>query len=589
MANIALDSLAPNEACFEEASKSVKDNCTITIGFHVKDEKTDYKPVSFLREKDRFVIDPNQGSSNLAIVHALFPAEKIDSIQSALHFTVAMAKLHLRAYPILQNGMQNQGEVIYPYSGASLKPLLSRIINFYAAGDITNPDKIQSASNSALTREVLTQPHPPRAWLSKLHRSLLDPRLNLNMTPEYTRSRIQWLTDQLECMDQLVKPWVKSSAATATDPVDLALAPESDIYRLYVNIIDYLFNATELNPEKIIAQTDPIAARLFNAKDLPENKKDFFAFLQKKLTEFGTKNTLNQNLAARQKLNTLLAHMNSALNEHRSELLSLEAGTAVQKSIDYQVETAALRGNLERLVSSELKEAHLNPEWIRTNRSEIMQALLPHFKLQNNTGKPPRINIDSDGILKSIEELSSRHYVQKREYKIGALAILRYLLGENLSNPHISVWHQGKMTKLEVSVSGKGGIPQLAKIGEHLSQQIGKSVTFTERNLPWIEAGVGVTGLGITGTSVGLNGFYRSPMTTVGASVVGLGTGALTCNKLWKTRNNILSDLGCGAIAALGFGLAAQFLLPEKISNFEGMYPIFDANSGRNPVTEFGP
>ncbi len=590
MAKIALDSLEPAEACFESNPNTANptDHCKLTVKFHVSDEKTTYPPVKFQREKDRFIIDPNTGSGDLAVLTALFPAAKIDSMQSALHFSVAISKLYRNAYPTLESGMKQNGEIIYPYRGPQLKPFLNKVTSFYSTGNILNPDPIQSSSNSALTREALNLPHPPRAWSLKLYKSLLDPRVNLNMTPEDMRPRVQWFIDQLECMDQLISPWVKASSNSSTDPVDLALAPQSDIYQLYVDILDSLFNNTNITPAQIMSKMDPIAARIFASKELPENRKDFYLFLRNKFSEFSQKTSFTRNLPARQKLNTLIANLNAAIEEHRAELLSLEPNAALQKSIEYKLSFAASRGVLGKLVETELNEAHLNTKWIQENSNEITQALLPHFHLVKGLTPTsnPRIEINSEGIRASIVQLTNLHGIQKREYQIGALAILRHLLGSNLSNSKMTVWHQGSLKELEVNVIGKGGLKNLSLLGQELSTQIGKSVIFTEKNLPWMEAGVGVVGVGLGATGIGLNGFRSSALTTAGASVFGFGAASFTCNKLFHTRNKIISDLSCGAIGAVGFGLAAQFLLPQK----DGSFSFIDSgNSARNPTTGFGP
>ena len=589
MANIALDAFAPTEACFEEPPKVAKqkDNCTVTVNFHVTDENTDYRPVIFQREKDRFVIDPNLGSSNPAIITALFPPTKVDSIQSTLHFSVAISKLHRRTYSILATGMKDEGEVIYPYTGPDLKPLLDKVMSFYAVGNIENPDKLQSATNSAITRETLVLPHSPRAWSLKLYQSLLDPKLNLNMTPETIRPRVRWFADQLECMNQLIKPWIKTSPTSQQDPIDLALAPDSDIYKLYVDLLDYLFNDTSATPAQIIAKMDPIAKRMFPSKDTPENSKDFYAFVQNKLTEFSQKPSFVNNTSARQRLNTLLTNLNSAISEHRAELLSLEPNAALRKSIEYNLSTAAKKEGLARLVKFELAEANLHAPWIQTNAAEITKALIPHFSFARGPTSSRRIEVNADDILESIHKLTAQHYVQEREYKIGALAILRHLLGSKLSNPKMLAWDQGAMKELEVNIISKGEFKDLSFLGQQLSKQIGQSVAFTDKGLPWIEGAVGVTGLGIAGLGLGIKGIHRSALSTTGAGVLGFGVGALTCNLAWQSRNKYLSDLLCGAIGAAAFSVTAHFALPKnEISNLPD---DLSSNDGRNPVTGFGP
>lgn len=592
--HIALDSFTPTEACFEQPPKSAtqKDNCSVTVSFHLSNElSTQYRPVIFQREKDHYVIDPNQPSSELSIIHALFPADKLDSIQSILHFSVAISKLHRETYPALKTGTStDEGEVILPYGGPDFKPLLSKVISFCAAGNIESPDSVQTKNNSEITREVLNLSHSPQTWFLVLYKTLLNERANLNKTPVPTRPRVQWFIDQLDCMGKLVKPFVTTSAKSKQDGVDLAFQQDSALQPLFIDLLDHLFNNSS-TPEKILAKIDPVAARIYKAKNTPVSQKDFYVFLQSKLNEFSQKPFFINNAAGRQRLNTLRALLNNAVSEHRAELLSLEPNAAFKKSLEYSILAAAEKESFTDTVKAELEQAHLYPKWIQENAREIANELLPHFYFQPGPTPSPRVKVDADAMLESINRLAeTEHYIQKREYRIGALAILRHLLGNNLSNPKIKGWHQNGIKEIELNVVGGDHLRTLSPVAIKLSLDIDNSVFFTDKVVPWIELGTAGAGLGIAVGGVVKDGFHRSALNVTGVSMMGFGLTSFTCDKLWKTRNNMLSDLGCGLLGAAVFGTVSYFALPQQpgeiISNPSGNSSNID---GRNPVTGYGP
>ncbi len=583
MTKVALDSIKPNDACFNLPPQGNLDKCDIEIAFHDSEKlETAYPSVHIQREKGDFVISHNNGAVTQDLAKDYFSPSILRDLQVPFNFIIAISKAGQDFSHYLKDGVPSAG--LKPY-GENINPLMLKIASFTVGGEINTPDTMQATTNVEITHELLSLPHAPRAWFNTLYDSFLSGD-NAKKSPPSVLPRIRWVIDQLDSFEALIAPLKTQSSDSKEDPLDVGIKNNPDILKAQIAVVDYLFNGKG-KPEEILASFDKFSGELYKRNN-PPALKDIYDFLSQRLGEFSTKGSFTSNLPARQRLNTLKALCKSAVDEHRAELLSLDDNEALQTHLRYEIASAAERGVLANRVKEELQSYNLYPQWFSQNAAEIAAAITPHLKIQNGNNRTARVQVDAQAMVSDIEKMAKKHNIQTLEFNLGSLAVLRFLFGQELHAGSLDVWYHGKVTKLEIDLQNASSF-QLLK--EKLPRDIDKAKAFLNKNLPWIEVGVAGGGAAILGTGMALNGYHRSPLTTTGASVLGFGGSALLCNKVWKTRNNILSDLGCGAIGALAFGLTAQFALPKKPgvdlpSNFPGNSANMD---GRNPTTGYGP
>jgi hypothetical protein len=332
---------------------------------------------------------------------------------------------------------------------------------------------------------------------------------------------------------------------------------------------------------------DNLADQISQLESPPKELKDLFAFFAKKTNGLTMNPFFKNNPEAKKRLFSFQGYLNSAVSDHRSELVNLGPLSAFKQSLYYELEEAAEKSHLSSRVRAEMEDANLTPTWMKTNVKEVSQAIVPFLTLVQEQGKPARVQADVGKIIASCDQMITSHFIQEREYRIGILAVLRYLFGENLSGDKMRAWvnNQNDQADIDLSASDQN---KLKNYGRNLEKKIGKSVSQTSILLPIGEASILAGGLGL-----GIYGYTKDKgnaniFTTVGAVGIGAGGGSLACHALWKSRNQYITDGICGILGGVGAGLAAGFLLPSGGGHGTPTMnpPPID---GRDPTKPYGP
>jgi hypothetical protein len=224
---------------------------------------------------------------------------------------------------------------------------------------------------------------------------------------------------------------------------------------------------------------------------------------------------------------------------------------------------------------------------MKSNVKEVSQNIVPFLTLVQEQGKIPRVQADVNKIIAACDKIVADHYIQEREYRIGILAVLRYLFGQDLSSDKMRAWANNQNDQAEIDLTGSDQ-KKLKDYGKSLEKKIGKSVSATSLILPITEGGIAAGGLGLGIYGLVKEKGHSNVLTTVGASAFGAGGASLLCHAVWKSRNQYITDGICGVLGGVGFGLAAGFALP-KAGGGSSVGPQPPPIDGRNPVPGFGP
>jgi hypothetical protein len=568
MDKIVLDTFTPDPACFDPppTDPSKKDGCTVEVAFHDRENPSASQPkLSFQREKDHYIFAP--GSVGIPVAQALGFDEKNASVQSAVHFTVFLNGWFKNNYPDFKTKKS--------YTGSDLLPLSARSANFIAAGDIESPDTLQRKKTSSLLRELLALPDGGKLWFNTMFGTLNDSNGNQKLVPLPMRPRVQWLIDQMKFQAE----FRKGLSLQGKEGEDL----RAELTTFGLDLQEYLATG-EGNLKDIRATMDRLAERLGRADSTPNELKDLYAFLLKNLEPMGKNPWLDKNSEARQRFNTLTGVLRLAVQEKRAELLRVDPDTAFRLFLKNELMNSAKTNNLDVRVKAEMETAHLDPDWLKDNAKEIVEAVVPHLTLVEEKDKTPRVKVDLPGMEESIRKMVSQHGVQEREYRIGALAVLRFLFGRDLNEGKMKGWMKNQRTEIDIDMSAADQ-KRLQKLGERLNKNISKSQVHTDVILPIGEGLVLAGGVGMTVAGHLLDGNDRTPLNVIGPTVIGLGTGSLICHFAWKSRNPFLTDATCGAGGA-GAGFAVGWLTTQPPKPKPPAGPRID---GRNPVKPYGP
>src|SRR5262249_46582921 len=137
------------------------------------------------------------------------------------------------------------------------------------------------------------------------------------------------------------------------------------------------------------------------------------------------------------------------------------------------------------------------------------------------------------------------HYVQAREYRIGVLAVLRFLFGDQWSNPRVQGWAKDGFKAVEVDLSAQQAT-QFFTFRDNLNHHISQSVRKTSVALPIIEGVVLSGGLAMTIGGYSQKETDQNAFKWAGPITLGVGTGSLLCHYVLQTRNQYVSDGLCG-------------------------------------------
>jgi len=574
MDKVVLDSLRPDDACFTPppSNPAQPDPCKIDVTFHNREDLKSQQPsFSFQREKDHYILNPASPMS-IAILQGLNFDDKSLAVQGGLHFSVFINQMHGRFYPSFQT--------VFKYSGPDLQPAAKRMDDFLVVGDIQNPDEKQRKTTADLLREVLPYRNPEQDWFLRPLKFLLNEPLNEaekpsekpNTIPAPILPRIQWMRDQFKVYDDL-----RNVSASVQEP---ALKKKLDDFAL--SLLIYL-NTGEGDLNLLKADLDTVATAAHSLYPGQAGLANLFKGFTAPLESYGRNSFFTGNAEARRRLLSLSAYLKEATDTHRVELLGLSPELGFQKSVKDQINEAANNGQLALRVKNEIQDANLSANWLKDHVNELTETVLPALKLVQDPGKPPRLKVDVATIQANTDRLVQAHYVQAREYRIGVLALLRFLFGDQWSNPRVQGWAKDGFKAVEVDLSTQQA-GQFFSFRDDLNRRISQSVRKTSVALPIIEGVVLSGGLAMTIGGYSQKETDQNAFKWAGPITMGVGAGSLLCHFVLQTRNQYVSDGLCGlAGGALGFG--AAFL----INSLTGSLSNPMNTDRRNPTNGFGP
>ncbi|MBL7686213.1 MAG: hypothetical protein JNK65_09315 [Deltaproteobacteria bacterium] len=581
MEKIIFDAFDVDTACFEAPPKVATqvDNCKISVSYHNREDiNAAQAPLSFSREKSDFVYTP--GQSSIPVLKSLGFNEKSPLIQSALHFEVIVQANIKDQYPKFAAARS--------YKGPNLTPLSLKMLHFTTTGDIEKPDAIQLKAMSVSLKELLATPKEAKEWFNTFFSYLVDPKHNQKNTPANMQPRIQWFLDQLKNFEALQE--IPASVKGNSPEIN---SLRSSISQTSIHLLDHL--STGLSSfDDLKKELDVIAKQLY-ALEPSESSHDLFLALSQKLENISQQTLFSQNSEAKGRLLKVQGYLKQAVADHRAELLNLSPSEAFQKSLEYRLNDAANKGLLDNRVKLEASDANLPSSWIKQHSKELIQTVIPHIQLNTNTGSAPRVQINIDAIKKSTEQLIEKHSVQVREFHIGVLAVLRYLMGNQLTDTKMTGWTGDDFQELEIE-NKAGDREKMIQFRSELGGKIDSSLKNTNLYLPLAETSLLAIGGGLTVLQLSKNDWGRSK-STVGAlgvssaaAVGSAGLAGLSCHYLVKTRNQYISDGICAGVGLLVGGFTSYYLVRPLGSSSGGpgsqYIPPIDS---RGPNTPYGP
>jgi hypothetical protein len=573
MAKVVFDALDPDPSCFNPPPTNPlqQDTCKVTGTFHNREDlQSQQPPILFQRDKDHYILNPGE-PSKIAVLQGLGFNEKDPSVQGALHYSVFLNKTHKNFYPLFQSASK--------YNGPDLLPLTKKMDDFIVVGDIENPDEKQRKTTADLLKSVLSYSDPQRDWFLRPLKTLLNeplapgeekPSETPIAIPVPIRPRLQWMRDQFKIHDDLRN--------TFSAVQDAALKKRGEDWVLSALIF---IETGEGDWRALRDEFDGLAVGCVQLYPNDAQLKDVFQAVYKKMDGFAKNPFFNKNSEALRRVLLVTSHLREGTDTHRAELLSLDSPTAFQRSLTYQLEGVAENNILSTTVKGEMEQSGMDTGRLKDLTKQTTPALISHFSLVQEPGKPPRVKINADSLINEAQSLIKTNPTREREYTISVLAVLRHLLGPNLSGYKIAAWVNRQPTQVEVDLSPQDR-KKLQDYSEGLTRKISKAAPKTSVALPIGESILLAAGTALTIGSHVADGNKMTPLNLIGPTLAGAGGSALICHFVLKTGNQYLSDSLCG-LGGGGVGFTAAYLA----ANAEG--PQTPNLSGRNPVKGYGP
>jgi len=566
MAEIIFDALDPNTACLEAPPKTpqTQDKCQVEASFHIQGDLTPPNPtIAFRRSRDKFILESTADrDATIALLRGYGFSDSNDRLQSALFYAVELNRFIKNTYLSFVPK--------HNYQGPSLLPLGGRLRNFFVTGSIQESDPRQTAEAGALLKEILEKPKGARDYFTVVLKSLTTDEHNRAVFHPSIRPRLQWVGDLLKAFEEIQQP-----LSNLKDPMILI-----EVNRVLVSLLTYL-GTGEGDWMALKKEIDAQASLLFPLSNLNPELKNFQALLLKALLPLEKTAFAIQSPGLGARLREVSLELKEAVKEHRAELSALESASpsqALLRSLEVRLAQAAQKEDLHEFVSQEIKESKMSSSWLKRNEnlSELSGAILPAFKGVVDAKAAPRLQIDGKELKRRVDRLIDSHGIQQREFIVGVLAVLRFLLGRDLNNSQILGWSKDQYMSLKVELSPEDK-KKLEMLKNGLKMKISRSLKYTNLILPIVEGGICVAGLAMGGAGLGTD---DRGLIVGGSTVTGLGCGALITHFAFRSRNPYIADPIGGALGAItGFGLSYGLTEPSKGINLDG----------RNPVIPFGP
>ncbi len=268
-----------------------------------------------------------------------------------------------------------------------------------------------------------------------------------------------------------------------------------------------------------------------------------------------------------------------------AKYLQMGGETALQQSLRDGILHPNGRAYLEKLIDEESRDANMSIDWLhqRGRIAALLDVFLNNmvFELPKKAGDPPTITVNVSGLRLGLDLAITKEVMDKREYILTALALVRqFFLPLGGSRP-VRVFYQDGFVDLKVSLKN-GNENDVKLLQKSLQGQLRKSEKHSEKWLPIAEASLCIGGIGGVWASEKYDlgtgfGATSSGVTGAGCSAL-LGHYVLPQTK--KVRNRYLWEglTGLGG-AAVGVGL---YFLIKSVTGDKGDPTKF-------PVDEYGP
>lgn len=540
MAEIVFDAFNPNDACLQipKGKPNQADPCRVQGRFHVRDGATPEDPrLVFRREGDRFILETGGNETISGLVRGMGFSEADPKVQSAIFYSVSLHKWIRENHATVARR--------FPAHAESFLSFYEKFRNFIVLGSVLKPDEAQRRASASLLREVLLLPRLEKNWAMDSIKTLL--KVKSRIVPEML-PRIRWLASLGEAHQNL-QP-------------ELPRLPKTHLFRPDLDawsrdLLVFLGSGAG-DAARLKTGLDALMIRQLGTPDASKFPGDLYAFYAQRLSELRKDVFFLDDPAARSRIQDFLAHLKNSSDERRAELLYLggdprTAPDAFSRSLAVRLGKAAARGEL----LAELRSESVEPtprEWLagRDPLARLGEAVLSGVALVPEPGSD-RVGLDPDKIRAALKKLFKDNTLQKRNYLIGALAVLRHLFGKDADAPHLVAWVRNGYRAVPIAWTPETR-KEMSGLLRSLRNQISFSLKGSERILPWVEGAVCVVGLGLGGAGLGTK---TREMTVGGSTAAGLGCGALAAHFLFRKRNHYLVDSLGGALGAgLGFGLS---------------------------------
>jgi len=269
--------------------------------------------------------------------------------------------------------------------------------------------------------------------------------------------------------------------------------------------------------------------------------------------------------------------------------LQLAAEPAVQQSFRDGLLSDVSVSDLQKVIAKESAQTKMDAEWLddRGRLSAMLGVVVKNSSvvLPKDATGVPQLKLNVTDLKLGFSLAITKEVVNRREYIISALAVMRRLFDENGNPKSVRIFYKDRFLDITVGF-GKGDKKDAVDAMRSLESELNLSRKHSERDLPWVEGAVCIGGLAGVGVSGGTDWFGNSRdfLTPTFSGVAGAGCGALVSHyvlpKFAKVRNRYVWEGVAGAGGAL-IGVGIYFL----VKSLKG--PGGDPT--RFPVDEYGP
>ena len=269
--------------------------------------------------------------------------------------------------------------------------------------------------------------------------------------------------------------------------------------------------------------------------------------------------------------------------------LQVSQDVAVKQSFRDMLLTDTSVSDLQKVIAKESAQTKMDAQWLddRGRLSAMLGVVQQNatVELPKDATSQPKLKLDATNLKLGFSLAIGKEVINRREYIISALALMRRLFDENGNPKPVRVFHRDQYIEITPSFE-KGDKKDALDAMRALESELNLSRKHSEKDLPWVEGAVCLGGLAGVGVSAGTDWFgsSRDFLTPSFSAVAGGGCGALVAHyalpKVAKVRNRYLWE-GVSGVGGALIGVGLYFL----VKSLKG--PGGDPT--RFPVDEYGP